>query len=231
MFAIEWSRGIEDAWTDVAEFVPKLAGALAVFVIGWIVAKAIRKVLVRVLNKVNLDSYVDKAGIGAPLERAGYPNSVDHIGKVVYFALMLLVLQLAVGVFGDSDISNAIDDMVAFIPRLLIAAVIVIITGAIANAVRDLVQPAVAHLGAGDLLVKAAFVGIWLIGGFAALDQLQVAEDVVDTLFQTIVYSLGFILIIKFGVGGVWAARDRFWPAVYNQIGESRQEDEAHVAE
>ena len=65
---------------------------------------------------------------------------------------------------------------------------------------------------------KAAFVGIWLIGGFAALDQLQVAKDVVDTLFETIVYSLGFIIVIKFGVGGIWAARDRFWPAVYDQV-------------
>ena len=80
------------------------------FVIGWFVAKLIRRVIVKVLNKIKLDSYVDKAGIGAPLERAGYPNSVDLIGKIIYFALMLLVIQLAVGVFGDSAISNAIDD-------------------------------------------------------------------------------------------------------------------------
>ncbi len=93
-----------------------------------------------------------------------------------------------------------------------------IITGAIANAVRDLIAPAVDHLSFGDLLKKVAFVGIWLIGGVAALDQLQVAKDVVDTLFETIVYSLGFIIVIKFGVGGIWSARDRFWPAVYDQV-------------
>lgn len=228
--AIEWSQGIEDAWRDVASFVPKLIGALAVFVIGWFVAKIIRKVIERVLNKIKFDSYVDKAGIGAPLERAGYPNSVDLIGKIIYFALMLLVLQLAVGVFGDSDISNAIDDMVAFIPKLIVAIIIVIITGAVANAVRDLIAPAVAHLSAGDLLQKAAFVGIWLIGGFAALDQLQVAKDVVDTLFETIVYSLGFIIVIKFGVGGIWAARDRFWPAVYDQVSADTGADKADAA-
>ena len=216
--AIEWSNGIEEAWNDVAAFVPKLVAAIAVFVIGWIVAKIIRNVIVRVLNKIKLDTYVDKAGIGAPLERAGYPNSVDLLGKIIYFALMLLVLQLAVGVFGDSDISNAIDDMVAFIPKLIVAIVIIIITGAVANVVRELIAPAVAHLSAGNLLKKAAFVGIWLIGGFAALDQLEVARDVVDTLFQRIVYSLGFIIVIQFGVGGIWAARDRFWPAVYDQF-------------
>ena len=218
MLAIDWTQGFQDAWDDVAAFVPKLIAAIAVFVIGWIIAKMIRKVIVRVLDKIKLDSYVDKAGIGAPLERAGYPNSVDLIGKIIYFGLMLLVLQLAVNVFGDSDIANAIDDMVAFIPKLIVAIVIVIITGAIANTVRELIAPAVAHLSSGDLLKKAAFVGIWLIGGFAALDQLQVAKDVVDTLVETIVYSLGLIIVIKFGVGGIWSARDRFWPAVYNQV-------------
>ena len=229
MLAIDWTQGFEDAWNDVATFIPKFVAALAVFIIGWIVAKVIRKVVVRVLNTIKLDTYVDKAGIGAPLERAGYPNSVDLIGKIIYFGLMLLVLQLAVNVFGDSDISNAIDDMVGFIPKLLVAIVIVIITGAIANTVRDLMAPAVAHLSAGDLLKRAAFVAIWVIGGFAALDQLQVARDVVDTLFQTIVYSLGLIIVIKFGVGGVWAARDRFWPAVYDQVARDTTSPDAPV--
>ena len=81
-------------------------------------------------------------------------------------------------------------------------------------------EPAVAHLSAGALLKKLAFVAIWLIGGFAALDQLQVASDIVDTLFQTIVWSLGLIIVIQFGVGGIWAARDRFWPAVYDQVSD-----------
>lgn len=221
MLAIEWSQGIEDAWNDVATFVPKLIGALAVFIIGWFVAKFLRKLIARILNKINLDSYVDKAGIGAPLERAGYPNSVDLIVKIIYFALMLLVLQLTVGVFGDSDISQALSDVVAFIPRLVVAIIIVIITGAVANAVREIVAPAVAHLGAGELLKKLVYGVIWVVGGFAAIDQLGVAENVVDTLFQTITYSLGLILVIKFGVGGIWAARDRFWPGVYDQISSS----------
>ena len=224
MLAIEWSTGIENAWSDIAEFVPKLIGALAVFIIGWIIAKIIRKVIVRVLNKAKVDTYVDKAGIGAPLARAGYPNSVDLIGKIIYFALMLLVIQLAVGVFGETAISELINDLIAFIPRLIIAIIIIVITGAVANGVREIMAPAVAHLSAGDLLKKAAFVGIWMIGAFAALDQLQVAKDVVDTLFQTVVYSLGFILVIKFGVGGIWAARDRFWPAVYDQVSTESQQ-------
>ena len=153
------------------------------------------------------------------------------LAKLLYFALMLIVLQLTISVFGDSAVNEAFDGLIDFIPRLFVALIIVVITGAVANTVRSLVQPAVSHLDAGPLLSKAAFVAIWVIGGFAAFDQLDFASDTVDTLFQTVSYSLGLILVIKFGVGGIWAARDRFWPAVYDSVAANTAESAAHDAD
>ena len=72
---------------------------------------------------------------------------------------------------------------------------------------------------------KAVAAGIWMIGCFAALDQIQIARNIVDTLFRTIIASLGAILVIKFGVGGIWAARDRFWPRVYDAVGATDRND------
>lgn len=224
MLAVEWSRGIEDAWSDLASFAPKVIAAIVVLMVGWFIARVIRKIVEKVLSKIKFDEYVDKAGLGAPVERAGYPDSGKLLAKLIYYMIMLTVLQLAIGVFGDSAVNEAFDGLIAFIPKLFIALIIVVITGVIANTVRSLVEPAVSHLGVGPLLAKAAFVAIWVIGGFAAFDQLDVASDTVDTLFQTVTYSLGLILVIKFGVGGVWAARDRFWPAVYDNIASSRNE-------
>ena len=224
MLAVEWSRGIEDAWSDLAAFAPKLIAAVIVLVVGWFIARVIRKVVEKVLTKIKFDQYVDKAGIGAPIERAGYPDSGKLLAKLIYYMIMLTVLQLAIGVFGDSAVNEAFDGLIAFIPKLFIAIIIVVITGVVATTVRSLVEPAVSHLGVGPLLAKAAFVAIWVIGGFAAFDQLEVASDTVDTLFQTVTYSLGLILVIKFGVGGIWAARDRFWPAVYDGVANTRTE-------
>ena len=231
MFAVEWSQGIEDAWSDLASFVPKLVAALAVFVIGWFVARFVRKIIERVLTKINFDSYVDRAGIGGPVERAGYPDSGKLLARLLYYGIMLIVIQLAISVFGDSAVNEAFDGLIAFIPKLFIALIIVVLTGAVANTVRSFVQPAVSHLGAGDLISKAAFVAIWVIGGFAAFDQLDVASDTVDTLFQTLAYSLGLILVIKFGVGGIWAARDRFWPSVYDSVAANSAESAASDAD
>ena len=67
-------------------------------------------------------------------------------------------------------------------------------------------------------VTSVAGIAVWLIFGLAALDQAQIAGDLIDTLTTAIFASLTFILVIKFGVGGIWAARDRFWPNVYDSV-------------
>lgn len=215
---IDFDESLQQTIDDVTTFVPKLVAALIIFVIGWFIARVIRKVIHRVLTQVKFDGLVDRSGLGTYVERAGYPDSGALLAKVLYWGLMLIVLKLTIGVFGDSPVQEALDGMVAFIPKVFVAIVIIVITGAVANVVRELVSPAVAHLSYDRTIV--GFVGgvIWFIGGFAALDQLQVAEDVVDTLFEYSVGAFFLILVIKFGIGGIWSARDRFWPKVYDRI-------------
>ncbi|MEM9033873.1 MAG: hypothetical protein AAGD18_04700 [Actinomycetota bacterium] len=223
LLAVELTQGIEEAWADVAAFVPKLAAAVAVLVIGWLIARAIRRIVATALGRVGFDAMVDRSGLGEPLAKAGYDNANRLMATVVFSGVMLIVLQMAVGVFGDSAVQSAFDGMIAFIPRLFVALIIVVLTGVVANAVATLVRPAVHHLDFDGRIVQVATVAVWVIGGFGALDQLDVAPVVVDTLFQVLVASLGLIIVIKFGVGGIWAARDRFWPRVYDAIGSAEE--------
>lgn len=216
--AVEFSQGIEEAWSDVAQFVPKLAGALVIFLIGSIVARAIRTISVTVLKRIRFDDLVDRSGLGASIERAGYPDAGVLLAKVVYYAVLLLVLQLAISAFGPSPVQDALNDIVAYLPNLLVAVIILMITGAVAARIRELVQTSTQAAGYPDTMARAAAVVVWVIGGFAALDQLQIAEVIVATLFQGAVATISLILVIKFGVGGIWVARDRFWPRVYDRL-------------
>ena len=117
-----------------------------------------------------------------------------------------------------------LNDLLAFIPKVFVALIIIVLTGAVANAVKGFVSGALSHLSYGGFVTQGMTIAIWVIGGFAALDQIQIAEDIVDTLFTTVVASLGAIMVIKFGVGGIWAARDRFWPAVYDKVSEANDD-------
>jgi hypothetical protein len=215
---IEFSQGIGDAWTNITKFVPKLIGALAILIIGWIIAKIIRKVIHRVLTKLKFDDIVDKSGLGGHIEKAGWADSAALLATLLYYAVMVTVLKLAIGAFGSNDTQGVFDDIIAFIPKLVVALIIVVLTGAVANAVRSLVGPAVDQISYGNFIERVVVGVIWTVGIFAALDQIQVAE--------AIVASLSLILVIKFGVGGIWSARDRFWPAVYDKVAGANDEPE-----
>lgn len=215
---IDFAGAISSAVDDLITFVPKVVLFLLVLVVGSFVAKWIRRIVTSLLRKINFDSYIDKAGIGTHLERAGFADSGRFIAQLLYYMIMVLVLKLSLSAFGENAISDTLDDLVGFIPKLIVAIAIIIITGLVANAVGGMLRPGLSEVASGDLVARLAVGAIWVIGIFAAIDQIQFAEDIVDTLFTAIVGSLSMILVIKFGVGGIWAARDHFWPAAYEKI-------------
>ncbi len=220
---IDFAGGFTDAFNDLMGFVPKILMFLVVLVIGMFIAKIIRRVVHQLLSRIGFDRMVDKAGLGGHIERAGFPDSGLLLAKIVYFMIMLAVLQLALANFGDNPFSDLLNEFIAYIPKLLVALVLIVITGAVANMVKDLVRPSVSHLGMGNMIVTGVGALIWYIGGFAAISQLEVAETIVNSLFQMVTAAAVFILVIKFGIGGIPAARDRFWPNVYDKFDSNKQ--------
>ncbi|MEM7273760.1 MAG: hypothetical protein AAF547_11820 [Actinomycetota bacterium] len=211
-------EGITDFFSSLFGFLPNLFGFLAILVIGWFVARFVGRLAQRLFTAINLDRYLDMAGIGGPLERAGYADSGRFVAKVLYYTVMLIVLKLAFGALDIDALNEPFDQLIAWIPKALVALVLIVIGGIVANVVRDLVSGITAGQDYSNLVTNVAGIAVWLLFGLAALDQAEIAGDLIDTLTTAIFASLSAILIIKFGVGGIWAARDRFWPNVYDSI-------------
>jgi flagellar biosynthesis protein FliQ len=193
---VSFSKGIEDAWTKIATFAPKLIGFLAILIIGLFIAKVIRKVLARILAAAKVDPLLDRTGVGASLKKSGVGSASSLITRIAYLGLVLMVLQIALGALGPNPISTVLTSMMSYIPKIIVAIVIILFTGFIAEKVGELLRSVMNGRSYGPLITKLAVAGIWMIGGFAALDQIQVAKQVVDTLFRTVVTSLGAILVI-----------------------------------
>jgi len=209
----------QETMDGIGGFIPSLIGAILIFVIGWFIAKLIFRVVATVLRKANIDRLVDKSGLGGHLERAGFADSGVFLAKIIYWLIMLIVIKMTVETLGITALQELVDDLVAWMPKLFVALILIFVTGAIANFVKGAIGGATASQSWGNLATTVATAGVWFIGGMAALDQVQIAGDIVDTLFNTVMASLLGILVIKYGVGGIWAARDRFWPSVYNKVG------------
>ena len=218
---------VQETMDGIGSFLPNLIGAILIFLIGRWIAKFIFKLVTRVLKRANVDALVDRSGLGGPLERAGFPDSGVFLAKIIYWIAMFIVIQLAVETLGLEALQTLIDDLVGWLPKLFVALLIVFVTGAVANFVRGLVAGATATQTWGNAASTAAFAGVWFIGGMAALDQVEIAGDIVETLFRIVLSALAGILIIKYGIGGIWAARDRFWPNVYDKFGQATDDTSA----
>ncbi|QFZ16650.1 mechanosensitive ion channel family protein [Saccharothrix syringae] len=197
--AVDLGQGVSDAWRAVITFVPRLVGFLLILLIGWFVAKALAKVVDKVLERVGFDRVVERGGVKQALARSEYDAS-DVIARLVYYAVLLITLQVAFGVWGPNPVSALLTGIVAWLPRAAVAVVIVVVAAAIAKAVKELVGSALGGLSYGRVVANAASIFIIGLGVIAALNQIGVATTVTTPVLITVLATLGGIAVI--GVGG-----------------------------
>jgi hypothetical protein len=223
---VDFGSSVEEFVQTVGRVLPQVLVFLIILVVGYFIAKAIAKIVDRVLERVGFDRAVERGGVGQALARTKYDPS-DILGKVVFYALMLFVLQLAFGVFGPNPISELIQGVIAYLPNVFVAIIIVVIAAAIAAAVKELIQASLGGLSYGNALAFGASAAILVIGGFAALDQLQIAPEIVERLFTAILAIVVGIAIVAIGGGGIQPMR-QYWERALNraqgEAGNVRQE-------
>lgn len=202
-------QGLNDAWSAIATFVPKLVIFLAILVIGWIIAKVVAKVVNKALERVGFDRAVERGGIKQALARSQYDAS-DIIAKLVYYAILLITLQIGFGVWGPNPVSDLLTDIVAWLPRAAVAIIIVVIAGAVARAVKDLVGNALSGLSYGKTLATIASVFIWALGIIAALNQIGVATTVTTPVLIAVLATVGGVIVVGAG-GGLIRPMQQRW--------------------
>ncbi|WP_405433236.1 mechanosensitive ion channel family protein [Micromonospora sp. NBC_00617] len=193
------SDAVGEALRSVMLFLPKAVAFLAILVAGWLIAKAVLKIVEKILERVGFDRAVERGGIRRALSRSRYDAS-DIVAKLAYYAVLLLTLQLAFGIWGPNPISDLITAVVAWLPRAFVAIVIVVVAAAIANAVKDIISGALGGLSYGRVLAGIASVFILGLGVIAALNQIGVATAVTTPVLIAVLATVGGILVV--GVGG-----------------------------
>lgn len=211
---------LNNALNTAAEFLPKLLGFFAILIIGYFVAKVIAKVIEKILERVGFDRAVEKGGIRKALAKSQYDPS-DILAKVVFYALFLIVLTLAFNVFGENPVSELLASVIAYLPKIFVAVVIIVIASAVATAVREIIDATLGGLSYGKMLGNLAGIAILAIGTFAALNQLEIAEPIVNGLFYALLAIIAGSAIIAIGGGGIQPMRGR-WEKVLNKYDQEK---------
>ncbi len=218
--SVNFGTGVSNAWSNVATFVPKFVVFLVILIVGYLIAKAIAKILAKILTRVGFDRLVERGGVKRALDRSSYDAS-DILAKVVYYAIMLFVLSTAFGVFGSNPISDYLHAVIAYLPLVFVAVVIVIIAAAVAAGARNLIQGSLGGLSYARVLANLASGFILAIGVIAALDQLHIAATVVNAVMYAVLAALVGIAVVAVGGGGIKTMAQR-WEAVATRYDEEK---------
>lgn len=183
----------------VVAFVPKLLLALVILIVGLIVARVISRALAKLLERVGFDRLVERGGIKKALANSKLDPS-DIIAKILYYTLVLFVLQFAFGVFGPNPVSTLLGTIIGFLPKVIVAIIIVIIAAAIATAAKTLIEGTLGGLSYGKVLANAASIFIVFLGVIAALNQVDIAVTVTTPILIAILATVGGVIVV--GAGG-----------------------------
>lgn len=210
MQAVDWEGGLDDTLSSVMGFIPKLLVFLVVLFIGWIIAKVVSKALGMVLEKLGFNKLLEKAGADDML-RSAEISPISLLTKLVYYFILLIALQLALTAFGPSNpVSTIVNDIVAWLPKALVAIVIIIIAAAVANAVKDILGGSLSGLSYGPMLTKIVGGFIIALGVIAALNQVGIGLSVTLPVLIAVLATVGGVIVVGVGGGLIGPMRTRW---------------------
>ncbi|MBN2513558.1 MAG: hypothetical protein JXB18_11525 [Sedimentisphaerales bacterium] len=210
---IEWNTlvldPVREMLTQIMAYLPVLLGALIIFIIGWLVAKAIKRVVEWLLTTIRFEILADKAGISEVLRKGNLKMTVSQVvSGLVYWLIMIMVLVMVVNALGLPKASDILASLFAYIPKVIGALFVLIVAMFLANFVSGIVRTAAgnANLPGPEILAGISRWAIIIFAVTISLGELGIGTLLVTTTFNIILGGVCLGLALAFGLGGKDAA-------------------------
>jgi hypothetical protein len=211
---------------QIGGYLPRIAVAIVVLIVGWLLAKALRFAAVRGLRAINFNVLTERAGIDGFLQQGGIQrDTTDVFGTVVHWLVLLGALVIAFNGLGLTYVTDLLTRVLLFLPRLLIALLVIVFGAYFARFVRGSVLSycRACEMQDGELLGRLAQYAILVFVVLIALEELAIGGDIVRYSFLILLAGIVLALAIAFGLGGQkWAGEllQRWWPIERGQAGD-----------
>lgn len=207
---------------QAGDLLPRLLLALLVLLAGWLIAKGVRFAVSRGLRAVNFNVLTERAGMDAFLRNGGIRiDTTEILALLFYWLVILAALIIGFNSLGLAYVTDLLAKVVLFVPKLMVALLILAFGSYFAqfvgNAVCALVKNSGRHVPIADaeLLGRIAQYAITTFVVLIALDQVGVGGDIVRQTFLIVLAGIMLTLALAFGLAGKdWAAEllERWWP-------------------
>lgn len=190
---------------EIASFLPRVIGAIIILVIGWIIAKLIKKAIVKLLYLVKLNYLTEKAGIDNFLKEGGSKaTSIDILGTLIYWMIMLIVLIATLNSLNLEVASTLFNELMMYLPNIIVAVILLIIGIYFARMLSQVVKTSLKGMKekTATLISQITYVAIIVVTIFITLGQLNIASNIVTSAFIIIFGAICLALALAFGLGG-----------------------------
>lgn len=200
-----------DLWYSVLMYVPSILLAIVVFVIGWVLATVLYRVVVEVARALRLDHALRAAGFDELVQGAGVSlNAGKFLGTLIEWFVILVFLTASLEILGLGRVTLFLQQVVLlYLPQVIAAAIIIVLAAILADAAKKLVLNSAHATGAHHGAHLAAAIvkwSIWVTAILAALTQVGIASAFIQTLFTGLVIAASLAFGLAFGLGGKEAA-------------------------
>ena len=193
----------------IFDFLPNLLGALLILLVGYIVAKVVSGVGRKLLDKLHIDSKLQSSSASRYVD-AVLPGAspAGGIATVVFWLIFIFFITIAIGALGIPAATSFMNDVLAYLPNVIVAILIFVIAALISGAVAGAAAKFMGDTPTGKVVATVAPAVIMVIAFFMILEQLQIAPEIVRIAFTAIMFALALGLALAFGLGGRDLAAD-----------------------
>jgi hypothetical protein len=196
---------LENLWAQLLSFLPALIGAVVIFIIGLIIATVLARIVERLVYYLKVDTLLRRLGVESYFQRANVKLNVGFfIGRVVYWFIVIAFLLAASDMLGFVAFSSFLNNVLAYIPSVLVGVLIVLASLVAANFLKKLVIVSIsgAHLSHAKGLGALTWWIVFIFGFLTGMVQIGVAVTVINTLITGFIAMLAIAGGLAFGLGG-----------------------------
>jgi len=199
------SSSLQLVWDKTIGFLPEIIAALIVIIIGFIVARGLKLLVEKIVDALRVDTLLESVGFSKVLSRAKLSLKTGKLlGEIVYWILIIAFLLAAANILHLNAVSDFLNEVLLYLPNLLVAVIILVITFLFARFMKELVR----HSSWAANLKEAGLVGNitwWIVvifGCLSALYQLKIASNLINIIIGGVVVMIALAGGLAFGLAG-----------------------------
>jgi hypothetical protein len=206
---VDIGDSFQNTTDGIFAFLPNLVGFLLILLVGYIISRVVAGVVRKLLEKVHIDRRLHESSANRYVD-AVLPGAspASGISRVVFWFIFIFFITAAIGALGIPAATGFMNDVLAYLPNVIVAILIFIIAALLSGAIAGAVVRFMGDTPTGKVVGAVAPAVIMTIAFFMMLEQLQIAPEIVRIAFTAIMFALALGLALAFGLGGREIAAD-----------------------